>query len=141
MRDYTGAKWKCDVDGRIRMSSGRMRVIAGTTALLVIAGAIVVAVWLAGRDSGAAATASTTSASTSPVLPGSEIAPADAARFAALYRTMTVGKTRIDVLARWPKPYQSYHDQFDHRCYEWKAGRRLYNLCFKQDLLALKDPP
>jgi hypothetical protein len=125
------------------MRSNRSRVAAGAALLAVVAVAVVLAVWLHSRGESAAKTAKpparTTATATSP-FDRPEIARADAARYAALFGSMHVKRTRIGTLVKWPKPYQSYRDQFNRRCYEWKSGRRLYNLCFTNGVLTLKDP-
>ena len=56
------------------------------------------------------------------------------------YSRAVIGKTSIGVLRSWPPPYQSYHDTYRHRCYEWDdKGRALYNLCFDaKGILTLK---
>jgi hypothetical protein len=57
---------------------------------------------------------------------------------ASLYRQTRVGEKESDVLARWPKTaYQHYRDNLQDDCYEWQ-GENLYNLCFKNGVLALK---
>ena len=63
---------------------------------------------------------------------GSNGSPAATHRaYAELFANATVLQTRISVLAKWPKPYQVYHDAYFHRCYEWwDKPLFLYNLCF-----------
>jgi hypothetical protein len=120
------------------MRWSRGRVIAGT---IVLVAAIAGAVLLVTRGDGGAERRVTNRTTTSGFLSRPEIPAPDRARYAALYRRMTVQKTRVEVLRKWPEPYQRYSDNLGDRCYEWKAARRLYNLCFKHGVLALKDPP
>jgi hypothetical protein len=55
-----------------------------------------------------------------------------------LYALTKVGDKESDVLARWPKiPYQHYKDNLQEDCYEWQ-GENLYDLCFRNGVLALK---
>jgi hypothetical protein len=60
--------------------------------------------------------------------------------YARMYAAAIPGKTRISVLDQWPKPpYQSYHDNFDDQCYQWREVHvALYNLCFRRGTLAFK---
>jgi hypothetical protein len=62
------------------------------------------------------------------------------AEYAHLYKSAVIGTTRIAVLDRWPKPpYQRYHDGKGDLCFEWfDKPVALYNLCFKNDVLADK---
>jgi hypothetical protein len=123
------------------MTGRRARVAAGSGVLVVLAAAIVLAIFLHSRGDVGGKTAGTTAGSTATSPLGRpEIAPADAARYRALFSSMQVGKTRSGTLRKWPEPYQAYRDQYSRRCYEWKSGRRLYNLCFTKGLLTLKDP-
>ena len=61
-------------------------------------------------------------------------------QYARSFALATIGKTSVSVLDRWPPPYQTYHDEYLQRCYEWNdKGHALYNLCFKANgILALK---
>ena len=55
------------------------------------------------------------------------------------FMNATVGKMRVGEISSWPKPYQTFTDQYRHQCYEWwDKGHALLNLCFKKGLLALK---
>jgi hypothetical protein len=121
----------------MRRTHGRIVVTAAVGALLVVLG---VGIWLSTRDDDARQTGTTNRTTASTSLARSSVARSYAARIAKLFRSTTVKKTSIGILRKWPKPYQVYHDQFSDRCYEWKSGRLLYNLCFKNGLLALKDP-
>jgi hypothetical protein len=116
------------------------RLLGASVALVIVAVGVAVAVWWASRDDDGSRIAATNRTTTSALLARPEIPKADAARYAALYRTMTVKQTPIGILRKWPEPYQRYRDNLGEQCYEWKAGRRLYNLCFKHGVLALKDP-
>jgi hypothetical protein len=122
------------------MPENRGRIFAAAAAAAALVVVLVVGIWLATRDDDPQQAAATNPTTASTSLARSEVAAADAARIAALFRGTTVKKTRIEILRKWPKPYQIYHDQFSNHCYEWKSGRMLYNLCFKKGLLALKDP-
>ena len=85
---------------------------------LILAGIAIVAVGLA-----AGLGVALTSSSASPTTSHQE--------YAQLFANATVMHTTIDVLNKWPKPYQIYHDGFFHRCYEWwDKPLFLYNLCF-----------
>jgi hypothetical protein len=119
----------------------RGRAIGGVAVLVAVAALAAVAIWLGTRSGDGPGFVATKRTTTSSSFARPEIPASDAARYAALYRTMTVQQTRIGSLRKWPKPYQEFRDQFDDRCYEWKVGRRLYSLCFKDGVLALKDPP
>jgi len=110
---------------------------ASIGALLVVLG---VGIWLGTRDDDSSQTDATNRTTALTSLAQSEVGPADAGHIAALFRATAVRKTRTNILQKFPKPYQVYHDQFSDRCYEWKSGRLLYNLCFKNGLLVLKDP-
>jgi hypothetical protein len=60
--------------------------------------------------------------------------------YGGLWQKAVVGKTRIDVLSLWPKPYQHYSDGTANDCYEWnQRSVKLYNLCFKNGVLASKS--
>jgi hypothetical protein len=122
----------------MRENRGRIMLVAAAAGALVVV--LAIGIWLATRDDDTAQTATTNRTTASTSLTRSEVAPSDSARIAALFRGATLKKTRIEVLRKWPKPYQVYHDQFSNHCYEWKSGRMLYNLCFKKGLLTLKDP-
>jgi hypothetical protein len=122
----------------MRENRGRIIVAAAAAGALVVA--LAIGIWLGTRDDDTQQTATTNRTTASTSLAGSEVAPSDAVRIAALFRGTTIKRTRIEILRKWPKPYQVYHDQFSNHCYEWKAGRMLYNLCFKKGLLTLKDP-
>ncbi|MEA2196233.1 MAG: hypothetical protein QOJ25_284 [Solirubrobacteraceae bacterium] len=122
----------------MRENRGRIIVAAAAAGALVVA--LAIGIWLGTRDDDTQQTATTNRTTASTSLARSEVAAADAARVATLFRGTTVKKTRIEILRKWPKPYQVYHDQFSNRCYEWKSGRMLYSLCFKKGLLTLKDP-
>ncbi|MBV8080575.1 MAG: hypothetical protein JO186_09415 [Actinobacteria bacterium] len=51
--------------------------------------------------------------------------------YATLFADAQVLHTKITVLNDWPRPYQTYHDGYMHRCYEWwDKPLYLYNLCF-----------
>jgi hypothetical protein len=121
----------------MRRTRARIIAVASSGALLVVLGVVI---WLGTRDGDAGQTRTTNRTTASTSLARSEVAPADATRIATLFRATIVKRTPIGILRKWPKPYQVYHDQFSNRCYEWKSGRLLYNLCFKDGLLALKDP-
>ena len=121
----------------MRENRGRIIVVAGAAGALAVA--LAIGIWLGTRDDDTQ-TATTNRTTTSTSLAGSQVAPPDAAHIATLFQDTTVKKTRIEILRKWPKPYQVYHDQFSNHCYEWKSGRMLYNLCFKKGLLTLKDP-
>jgi hypothetical protein len=122
------------------MTWSRRHVTAGAPLLVLLVIVLAGGLWLLTRDDDSPQSAATTRSTSTPSFERPEIANADAARYAALFQTMEPKRTRIGILTKWPKPYQSYHDQFGDRCYEWKAGRTLYNLCFKDGVLALKDP-
>ena len=66
-------------------------------------------------------------------------APSPAA-YALLYAEMIVGKTTTAILSQWPPPYQTYRSGNNgDQCYEWyDQPRTLYNLCFKNGVLAFK---
>lgn len=117
---------------RTRVAIGSL-IVAGL--LIVLAVALVI-----GTGGSSGKTAASPATSVSDTTPADEIAPADAGHYAALFASLEVGKTTIGILKKWPKPYQDYHDQFGEHCYEWKAARLLYDLCFKKNVLALKDP-
>jgi hypothetical protein len=69
---------------------------------------------------------------------GQPTAAAPPATLEGLYAQTKVGAKEADVLARWPKiPYQHYKDNLQDDCYEWQ-GENLYNLCFKNGVLASK---
>ena len=60
--------------------------------------------------------------------------------YAALFGSAVVRQTKISYLKQWPKPYQTYHDSYQHECYEWyDKPIALYSLCFKNGLLVNKD--
>ena len=60
--------------------------------------------------------------------------------YGGLWQQAVAGKTRIDVLSQWPKPYQHYSDGTADDCYEWyQKPVKLYNLCFKNGVLASKS--
>ena len=63
------------------------------------------------------------------------------ADYEELWRGTHVGDTKEAVLARWPKvPYQHYADNLKDDCYEWSdEPSYLYNLCFKDGVLASKE--
>jgi len=51
--------------------------------------------------------------------------------YARLFADASIMHTKITVLDKWPKPYQTYHDAYFHKCYEWwDKPLFLYNLCF-----------
>jgi hypothetical protein len=69
--------------------------------------------------------------------------------YAHLWRVTRLGQPKAMVLQRWPgRPYEHYSDNFSDDCYEW-ADRpvapyrylpaHLYNLCFRDGLVASKD--
>ncbi len=118
----------------------RKRVAIGSLVVLSLLVALVVALVIVGTDGKSRQKATSTASSTSPLIQRNEIAAADAGHYATLFASTKVGTTTIGILRKWPKPYQDYRDQFGEHCYEWKSGRLLYDLCFKKDVLALKDP-
>src|SRR4051794_16169137 len=60
--------------------------------------------------------------------------------YASLFADARIQITKISVLEQWPKPYQIYHDSYQHQCYEWwDKGAALYSLCFKKGTLVNKD--
>jgi hypothetical protein len=60
--------------------------------------------------------------------------------YAELFAGAQISITKISVLKNWPKPYQIYHDSYQHQCYEWwDKGAALYSLCFKKGTLVNKD--
>jgi hypothetical protein len=60
--------------------------------------------------------------------------------YAVLFATAALHKTKIDFIDQWPKPYQTYHDSYQHQCYEWwDKPRVLYSLCFMNGTLVNKD--
>jgi hypothetical protein len=124
------------------MRMTRTRVVIGAVVVVLAAVALAVAIVLGTGDDGAKAGGSTTSPTSTdaPLVTRPEIAPTDRARYRKLFKSMKVGTTRIEILSKWPKPYQDFPDQFGDRCVEWKMGRILYDLCFKKDVLVLKDP-
>jgi hypothetical protein len=122
------------------MTWNRRHMTAGAAVLVLLVIVLAGGLWLLLRDGDSGESAATTPSTSAETLERPEIAKADAARYAALFQSMEPKRTRIGMLAKWPKPYQAYHDQFGDRCYEWKSGRTLYNLCFKDGVLALKDP-
>jgi hypothetical protein len=70
----------------------------------------------------------------------SEPAPPTHQAYAALFASTQISITKISVLKNWPKPYQIYHDSYQHQCYEWwDKGAALYSLCFKKGTLVNKD--
>jgi hypothetical protein len=61
-------------------------------------------------------------------------------QYAELFANAQIQKTKISVLDQWPKPYQTYHDSYQHQCYEWwDKGAALYSLCFQKGTLVNKD--
>jgi hypothetical protein len=91
-------------------------MLVGVTILVIGGVAAGLAVWLTG---------------------GAKSSPAPSHRaFAALYHRAVIRKTRIGVLEEWPPPYQTFHDQYQHRCFQWwDKPVALYVLCFKNGLL------
>ena len=70
----------------------------------------------------------------------SEPAPPTHQAYQQLFTSAVVRQTRIAVLDKWPKPYQTYHDSYKHQCYEWwDKPVALYSLCFKDGTLVNKD--
>jgi hypothetical protein len=69
------------------------------------------------------------------------------AAYQKLWNGTRVGSSMSSVLARWPSPpYERYTDGAKNRCFEWldrsKTGHKLsylYNLCFKNGILATKS--
>jgi hypothetical protein len=60
--------------------------------------------------------------------------------YAALFGSAVVHQTKIAFIKKWPKPYQVYHDSYQHQCYEWyDKPIALYSLCFKNGTLVNKD--
>ncbi len=60
--------------------------------------------------------------------------------YAALFGSAVVRQTKIAFIKQWPKPYQIYHDSYQHQCYEWyDKPIALYSLCFKDGTLVNKD--
>jgi|SRR5580658_9389970 hypothetical protein len=60
--------------------------------------------------------------------------------YALLYADALVHKTRISVLAKWPRPPYQHYRAGDQNCYEWyDRPVALYNLCFVNGLLTDKE--
>jgi hypothetical protein len=71
---------------------------------------------------------------------GSSEPQLDHRQFAALFGGAVLHQTTIDYIKKWPKPYQIYHDSYQHQCYEWyDKPIALYSLCFKNGTLVNKD--
>jgi hypothetical protein len=97
-------------------------VLAVGTAVAVVALGVGIGLWVS--SSGTTSTSGT----------------AGRASYATLWREAVAGKTRMDVLRRWPKPYQHYVDGNANDCYEWEQKPvKLYNLCFKHGVLQTKS--
>jgi hypothetical protein len=110
--------------------STRLAAVAAVAALVVIAAGC-------GGGSKSSNPATTSTAASQSGLHPSSFTDA---QYKQAFAKTVVGKTTTSALAQWPKPYQSYHDQYNHRCYEWNdPGHALYNLCFKPSgILAIK---
>ena len=109
----------------------QVAAVVGVSTLLVVAGAAC----------GSGSTTTTSAASTTAAaMPKTHPSSFTDQQYAQAFAKAVVGKTTTSALAEWPPPYQTYHDQYNHRCYEWNdAGKALYNLCFKPSgVLALK---
>ena len=105
------------------MRRTRAKIIGGVIAVLVVVGIV-----LTGADL-LSSSARTPSAITF-----------DHMRYVRSFDSTTIGKTRISLLVQWPKPYQSYHDQSGHSCFEWwDKPLNLYNLCFRKGVLITKS--
>jgi hypothetical protein len=103
------------------MSKTRWRVASGAVALVVVALA-------------AGLTAFLTSGG------GKGTKQPNAVAYAQLWSGTRIGSSMPTVLARWPKPYQKYADGSQQQCFEWwDKPTYLYNLCFKDGVLASKD--
>jgi hypothetical protein len=71
---------------------------------------------------------------------GSNKPPPTHVEYARLFDRAVVQKTPISVLKQWPKPYQTFGDNFQDRCFEWFDRPNLvYTLCFKNGVLAIKS--
>ena len=59
-------------------------------------------------------------------------------QYAQLFANADVRRTKVGVLSDWPKPYQTYHDAFMNRCFEWWDNPiAIYSLCFDRTSGAL----
>jgi len=94
--------------------------------------AIVLVPTLAACGSSSSASSTSTAATTTQATStGAEPAALTDAQYIELFAQTKVGTTTTKILSSWPKPYQTYLDQFGHHCYEWyDKPRALYNLCF-----------
>jgi len=103
-----------------------VRLIGGAFVAALVVAAIALGVVLTSTSSKPPAT---TGAAGVPA--GSHPASLDHIQYVRLFESTVIGKTRISSLGRWPTPYQSYHDQYGHSCFEWwDKPNDLFNLCF-----------
>ena len=104
------------------MDETRKRTYIGAGAVLVVA--LVVGVTVALTTGGTAAK------------------PVTHQQYAQLFANAEIQRTKLRVLSTWPKPYQTYHDAYLNRCYEWWDNPiAIYSLCFdrKSGTLVNKD--
>src|SRR5579872_5644387 len=97
----------------------RARVLSGVAVAIVVIVGIVLGVVLANSSSKTPAAAPTRPSRLNHI------------QYVRLFESTVIGKTRISSLSSWPAPYQAYHDQYGHACYEWwDKPNDLFNLCF-----------
>jgi hypothetical protein len=72
---------------------------------------------------------------------GGDSPPPSHASYAEMYEAAIPGRTKISSVENWPRPPdQSYHDNFNDQCYQWRDPHvALYNLCFRHGTLAFKE--
>lgn len=105
--------------------STRLRVLAGVV-VVAVAALVGVGIYL--------------STSSSPARGTARPASFTHAQYVHMFALAKVGHMSIGAISAWPPPYQTYHDQYGQRCFEWNdVGHALDNLCFKPNgELALK---
>jgi hypothetical protein len=117
-----GAKSNSSAKGEpsAKSSSSRRWIFVAIAVVVVVAIAAALGGWLATR--------------------GSSEPQLNHRAYAALFGSAVVHQTKIDFIKKWPKPYQIYHDSYQHQCYEWyDKPIALYSLCFKDGTLVNKD--
>ncbi len=119
----------------VTLATKRAKIILGVTVLVV---AVIVAVVVALLTTSSSPRSTTTGSQAAGG--GSRPSSFTHAQYTRSFALATIGKMPISALDQWPAPYQSYHDQYGQRCYEWNdVGHALFNLCFsKKGLLAIK---
>jgi hypothetical protein len=125
----------------LQLGTNRTKILIGVVlgiAVLAAVGTILATSSWSGSGDAAGVGSSATSAT--PVASGAHPRSFTHSQYARSFALATIGKTSLSVLDSWPPPYQTYHDEYLQRCFEWyDRGRALYNLCFKANgILALK---